>query len=180
MRDTLSYCSCKSGARVVGGCTHAVSVLYYLCQKFEVSPPETSPEASPEASTDVSPVRSLRSRRRNRSSSSNSEFVRSARKRQRDPVPNIKLSRTPVYEIDCIIQEEEGDDISIRIKRGRFEYSVVSAVKKKKKLILMLNEIFHYFCLTFRSPPQNGSLKRVFLEQNGVYSVRAGYLNLFN
>ena len=28
--EILTYCTCKSGARTLGGCTHSCAILYYL------------------------------------------------------------------------------------------------------------------------------------------------------
>jgi hypothetical protein len=38
MAEILSFCSCKSGARTVGGCAHAIAVLVYLdlCKRSDI------------------------------------------------------------------------------------------------------------------------------------------------
>jgi hypothetical protein len=99
----MSYCTCKSGARIVGGCAHAVSVLYHLSQKDQ--------------------VQVAHGKKRKRTARIAPGTVLSASKASTESVPNIKLARSVIYEVDCIIQDDE--DLTIRIKRQRKHYSVV-------------------------------------------------------
>jgi hypothetical protein len=104
--ETVSYCTCKSGARIVGGCAHAVSILYHLSQKDKAQVGDN--------------------KKRKRTARIAPGTVLSASKATTVSVPNIKLSRSVIYEVDCIIQDDEHDeDLTIRIKRKRMHYSVV-------------------------------------------------------
>lgn len=38
LSNVISYCTCKSGMRTVGGCSHAISALYYIMLKQSQKP----------------------------------------------------------------------------------------------------------------------------------------------
>ena len=74
MEDILSFCTCKTGARTLGGCVYATAILFHLTiEKQEVDMNDTSPLKAKNRSIDIIDIKDFKNEKKRKRGQENIE-----------------------------------------------------------------------------------------------------------